>query len=135
MTAPAGGEGFVEGLRPRATGDGLSGPFDESLAENLAAAVAPVDPALVAAAFDDGSDAHALLDGGGVGEALATLTEGGEQPRGERAPRAREIRKQRIVGKGVGQAPATLRPLVLRAISRLTRKETGKPKARSRGAS
>lgn len=38
---------------------------------------------LVAAAFGDGSNANALLDGGRVGEALAPLPERGKQAGGE----------------------------------------------------
>ena len=50
-----------------------------------------MDPVLVAAALGDGRDAGVLLEGGRVGEAVALLAEGGEQPRGEDAAGAGQI--------------------------------------------
>ena len=70
---------LVEGASPERVRDGAGDPLDEGLAKEGRARPAPVDPVLVAAAFGDGRDAGVLLEGGGVGEALALLAEGGEQ--------------------------------------------------------
>ena len=68
----------------------LADPLDEGLAQEGGARPAPVDPVLVAAALGDRRDAGVLLERGGVGEALAPLAEGGEQPRGEDRASARQ---------------------------------------------
>ena len=91
----------VEGAGPEGMGDGAGGPLDECLSEEGGAGPAPVDPMFVAAALSDGRDADALLDGGCVGEAVALLTEGGEQARGEDRAGARKIGEEAEVWEGL----------------------------------
>jgi hypothetical protein len=62
-----------------------------------------MNPALVAAAFGDGSDADASLDGGGVREALALLAEGSQQPRREDRARPRQSAEEAVVGQLLAQ--------------------------------
>ena len=83
VASATGSAAVVEGLGPKGSRDGLAHPFDEGLAQKRRASPAPVDPALVTAAFGDGCDAHVLLKRGSIGKALATFTEGSEQTRRE----------------------------------------------------
>src|SRR5438552_5923074 len=80
--------------------DGAGGPLDESLPEEGGAGPAPVDPVFVAAAFGDGSDADALLDGGCIGEAVALLAKGSEQTGREHGASAREVGEEAEVWEG-----------------------------------
>ena len=102
----------VECVGPEGARDGLSDPFDEGLAEEGGAPIAPVDGGLVAAAFGDGSDAGVLLERGGVWEALAALAKGDEEAWGERCSGAREGAKERVVG----QSRSELADLVVEAV-------------------
>ena len=65
----------VKGVGPEGARNGLPDPFDEGLAEEGGAAIAPVDGGLVATAFGDRRHAGVLLQRGGVGEALTALAE------------------------------------------------------------
>lgn len=78
----------VEGVGPERAWDGLPDPFDEGLAQEGGAAIAPVDGGLVAAAFGDGRHASILLERGGVGEALSAFAEG-------------DVRRHRLVAQTV----------------------------------
>ena len=50
-----------------------------------------MNPVLVSAAFGDRGDAGVLLEGGGIGESVALLAEGGQEARGEDGASAREV--------------------------------------------
>lgn len=74
---------LVEGFGPEGARYGLAHPLDEGLALEGGACEAPVHPALVATALSDGGDADVLLQGGSVGESLASFAEGDQQARSE----------------------------------------------------
>jgi hypothetical protein len=57
------------------------------------------DPALVAAALGDWGDTDVLLQGGGVGEALASFTEGDQQARREGGTGTGESVEESVVGE------------------------------------
>src|SRR5690349_23505784 len=90
---------LIESASPEGAWDGLAYPFDESLAKKLRAAIAPMDPGLVAAALGDRGDASILLEGGGSGIAIAALTKGDEQPRREGITGAWQRSKELVVGQ------------------------------------
>jgi hypothetical protein len=73
----------LEGGRPEGARDGECSPFDEGLSQEGRALPAPMHPAGVAAAFGDRSEAAVALQIIGLGEALALLAEGGQEPRAE----------------------------------------------------
>ena len=56
-------------------------------------------PAFVAAALGDGRDTGILLQGCGVGKALASFTEGNEEPRSESRPGAGQRSEELVVGQ------------------------------------
>lgn len=64
---------------PGALGDGLSGPFGECLAQEERAGEASLDPSCVAALFENRGNTGVSLDSGGVFEAGAVTSEGGQQ--------------------------------------------------------
>jgi hypothetical protein len=90
---------LVEGLSPEGARDSLAHPFDESLALEGWAREAPVDPALVAAALGDGSDADVLLQGRRVREALSSFTEGHQQTRSQSGTGTGERVEELVVGE------------------------------------
>lgn len=74
----------IVSVGPIAIDDGLSGPFDQALAEELGRIPAPVGPDLAPTFFAHGSDPRIFLKGGRIGVALEQIAEGDEQPRGQR---------------------------------------------------
>jgi hypothetical protein len=61
-----------------------------------------MDPVLVAAALGDGSDADVLLEGGGIGVAIALFAERSQEPRREDRPRARQFGKEDKIAAASG---------------------------------
>ena len=90
----------VEGPRLEREADGLVGPLDERLSEELGTTVAPVDPGLVARALRDRCDARVAAQGIGTGVAGAVLAEGHQQARCQLRPSARQGLEQGRVFQG-----------------------------------
>ena len=80
---------LIERTRPERARDGLRDPFHERLALEGGAGPAPVHPALVAAALGHGRHAGVALERARGREALALLSEGDQEARGEDGPCAR----------------------------------------------
>src|SRR5262249_10863135 len=94
---------LIERARPEGARDALANPFDKGLSYELGSPEAPMDPVLVSASFRDRGDADAALDGGGVRETLALLTECGQEPCREDRPRARQRAEESVVGELVAE--------------------------------
>src|SRR4051812_15630974 len=99
VASAAGSARFVEGFCPEGARDGLADPLDEGLTQEGWAGVAPVHPAFVAAALGDGRDTGILLQGCGVGKALASFTEGNEEPRSKSRHSAGQRGEELVVGQ------------------------------------
>src|ERR1019366_1764288 len=85
---------------PGAFGDGLAGPFDEGLAQELWGVPAPVDPELMAALYLDRRNASELLHAGGLRAAAVGCGEGHEDTRGCGGTGSRQPPMQ--IGFGMG---------------------------------
>jgi len=91
----------VEGASPFGLGDGLAGPFDEGLAQELPAGEPAMDEVGVATLFGDRCDTGVALEGGGVAEASAVVAEGDQEPGSERSTRAGQGVEERCVRLGI----------------------------------
>jgi hypothetical protein len=94
---------FIERAGPEGVADGLAGPLDEGLAQELGAAKSAMHPAFVAAALGNGRDTGVFLQVVRVGVALPLFTECGQKPGGVGAASAREFREDVEVFMGLGQ--------------------------------
>ena len=65
----------VVGVGPVAVHDGLSGPFDEALAQERGCGPPPVRPAFLSALFTHGSHARVFLQRGGSRVAFGEIAE------------------------------------------------------------
>src|SRR5262245_59434746 len=74
---------LVERAGPEGARDRLGSPFDEGLAEELGAGVAPMNDARVAAALGHRSDARISLQCSGVREALSAFAKRGKETWGK----------------------------------------------------
>src|SRR5208282_5880963 len=91
---------LIVSLGPGRLGDGATGELVQGLAEKPRTSPTPVDPAALAAALGDGSDARELLHLDRAGEALAVGAEGRQKARGQGRPGPRETIPQGVIGVG-----------------------------------
>src|SRR5947209_687352 len=78
-------------------------PFVERLPQELWACPAPVDPVLLSAARDDGSNAAVLLDFGGTLVSFTLTSERSYQPRGHSRTGTGKRLDERVIGVRFGE--------------------------------